>query len=44
MNNTEVAIINRIMLLQSRKADNGKIISKLRRRLRKIRGENYDNT
>lgn len=40
MNNTELAIINRIELLKSRKRDNGRIIAKLERRLRKIREAN----
>lgn len=39
MNNTELAIKNRIMLLQSRKEDNGKIIAKLERRLRNLTKE-----
>lgn len=33
MNNTELAIKNRITLLQSRKRDNGRIIKKLERKL-----------
>jgi hypothetical protein len=37
MNNTELAIKNRITLLQSRKADNTKIIKKLERKLAKVR-------
>jgi hypothetical protein len=36
MNNTELAITNRIILLRSRKRDNGRVIAKLERRLRKI--------
>ena len=36
MNNTELAIRNRITLLQSRKRDNGRIIAKLQRRLAAI--------
>jgi hypothetical protein len=36
MNNTELAIRNRIILLQSRKRDNGKIIAKLKRRLKNL--------
>lgn len=36
MNNTELAIKNRITLLQSRKRENGKIIAKLQRKLRKF--------
>ena len=36
MNNTELAIRNRITLLKSRKADNSKIIAKLERRLRNL--------
>jgi hypothetical protein len=39
MNNTELAIITRIQLLQSRKTENGRIIKKLERKLAKIRGE-----
>ena len=35
---TELAITNRIILLKSRGRDNGKIIAKLERRLRQIRG------
>ena len=35
MNITELKIRNRIMLLQSRKAENGKIIKKLERQLAK---------
>jgi hypothetical protein len=34
--NTKLAIENRISLLQSRKRDNGKIIAKLQRQLRKF--------
>ena len=33
-------IISRIELLKSRKADNGKIIKKLERRLRKLQNNN----
>lgn len=36
MNNTELAIRNRITLLESRTRDNGKIIKKLKRRLRNL--------
>lgn len=36
MNNNELAIKNRITLLQSRKRDNGRIIAKQRRRLRAL--------
>ena len=36
MNNTELAIRNRIMLLQSRKEDNGRIIKKLERQLKNL--------
>lgn len=36
MNNNELAITNRITLLQSRKRDNGRIIAKQERKLRKI--------
>lgn len=36
MNNNELAIKNRIILLKSRKADNGRIIAKLERQLAKI--------
>lgn len=36
MNNTELALTNRITLLRSRKTENGRIIKKLERRLRKI--------
>lgn len=36
MNITELAIRNRIILLQSRKEDNRRIIAKLERKLRKI--------
>ena len=32
-------ILNRIALLKSRKADNGNIIKKLERQLRKLEGE-----
>ena len=38
--NTELAIMNRITLLQSRKRDNMKIIKKLQRKLKQIRGDN----
>lgn len=38
MNNTELAITNRITLLQSRQRDNGNIIKKLQRKLARIRG------
>lgn len=33
---TELAIRNRIALLQSRKTENGNIVNKLQRKLRKI--------
>ena len=36
MNNTELAIKNRIVLLQSRGRDNGKIVAKLQRKLRQL--------
>ena len=36
MNNTELAIRNRIMLIQSRKEDNSRIIKKLERRLKNL--------
>ena len=36
MNNTELAIRNRITLLKSRGTDNGNIIAKLERKLSKI--------
>lgn len=39
MNNTELAIKNRITLLQSRKRDNGRIIQKLERKLRNLSKE-----
>lgn len=42
MNKTKLAIDNRIALLKSRNEDNGNIIKKLERKLRKIRGENHD--
>ena len=38
MNYIELKILNRISLLQSRKADNGRIVKKLERQLAKIRG------
>ena len=38
MNNTELAITNRITLLRSRGRDNGRIIKKLERKLRTLRG------
>ena len=38
MNNTELAITNRITLLHSRQRDNGNIIKKLQRQLARIRG------
>lgn len=38
MNNVELAIKNRITLLQSRKTDNSKIIKKLERKLAKLKG------
>lgn len=34
--NTKLAIENRIALLQSRKEDNGNIVAKLMRKLRKL--------
>lgn len=37
--NTELAIMNRITLLKSRKRENGRIIMKLERMLRRIRSE-----
>ena len=40
MNNTELAIKNRITLLQSRKRDNGRIIKKLERKLSKLKEGN----
>jgi hypothetical protein len=40
MNFDELKIVNRIDLLKSRKAENGRIIKKLERKLRKVRGEN----
>ena len=40
MNNAELAITNRILLLRSRKEDNGNIIKKLERQLRRIRNTN----
>ena len=40
MNNAELAIMNRIALLRSRKTENGKIIAKLERKLREIRNTN----
>jgi hypothetical protein len=36
MNNTRQAIINRITMLRSRKTNNGNIIKKLERQLRKL--------
>ena len=39
MNNTELAIRNRIALLQSRSRDNGKIVKKLERKLSKLKKE-----
>ena len=36
MNTTELKIRNRIMLLQSRKSENGKIVKKLERKLIKF--------
>lgn len=39
MNHTELAIMNRITLLKSRGRDNGKIIAKLERRLRRLRNQ-----
>ena len=40
MNFEELKITNRIELLKSRKAENGNIVKKLERKLRRIRGEN----
>lgn len=37
MNNTELAIKNRIILLRSRRTENGNIIRKLERKLRKLK-------
>ena len=39
MNYTELKILNRINLLQSRNAENGKVIKKLERQLARIRGQ-----
>lgn len=39
MNFEELKITNRIELLKSRKAENGNIVKKLERKLRRIRGE-----
>lgn len=39
MNKSEIAIINRITLLESRQRDNGNIVKKLRRQLALLRGE-----
>ena len=39
MNINELRIVNRINLLQTRKAENGKIVKKLERKLAKLRGE-----
>lgn len=39
MNFDELKILNRIELLKSRKAENGNIIKKQERKLRRIRGE-----
>lgn len=39
---TELAITNRIALLKSRKTENGNIVKKLERKLRKIREENSE--
>ena len=38
MNNTELALMNRITLLKSHGRDNGRIIKKLERQLRALRG------
>lgn len=38
MNIIETKLLNRIALLQTRKAENGKIVKKLERKLAKIRG------
>lgn len=41
MNNTELAITNRIALLQARNRENGNIIKKLERKLAKLKeGQN----
>ena len=40
MNNTELAILNRMVLLKSRKTENGCIIKKLERKLRKLNANN----
>ena len=40
MNNNELAIKNRITLLQSRKTDNSRIIQKLKRKLFQLKGAN----
>lgn len=37
--NTELAIMNRIALLKARKTDNGRIVTKLERKLKKLRKE-----
>jgi hypothetical protein len=37
MNNTELAIMNRIALLRSRGTENGNIIKKLERKLRALK-------
>lgn len=39
MNNNELALKNRITLLQSRKRDNGRIIAKQERKLRNLNKE-----
>ena len=39
MNFEEIKILNRIELLKSRKAENGRIVKKQERKLRRIRGE-----
>jgi len=39
MNINELKIVNRIELLKSRKAENGRIIKKQERKLAKVRGE-----
>lgn len=44
MNHTDLAFTNRIALLKSRNRDNGRIVTKLERKRRKIRGENNDRT
>ena len=38
MTTAEIRILNRIALLQTRKAENGKIVKKLERKLVRVRG------